>query len=630
MFIAAISRMRPRMHLGTRVPAFLGALACACIAFGAIPLLSLPTLGQALWASGFAQSYVHSGWFAIYATDFGLPTPAPISFGLSATFVQGLLIRTLGVAAVDAYTLTAVLYLALALHGASAMARLLGASFFPSLAAGLLWLSLPLVWNHVGYSMLALGFALLPFYLYCACRLLVPENRVLDTLNVARFFFACVVSIFMDGYTFMMFLAATAVVWLGTLWNGSSPRTRMLVFVLPCMTAAFGVAYFLYTSFIGAHSYVASPPNFFRAWGVDVTMLLWPTRGVHWLWDSMGVSTIRNERMFWGDGSVWITTFLAPLLVTGFCGYSLARRHPRAAALLGMALVGLYLALGPSLKVNSTKQVEGIPLEDRGSLMPEHYAWMPTGSGWLWANLPGFRDMRAVYRWAGLGALGLWGLTVLLLLRAHARHPGLAYATALLLIVAFLPHPEQTIRRAIAYRRQADLIDAALSDDLHRVASKGGRLFFAPHGNDFIVNYLAAQNDFASHNIGGDKNVKLAQLAWSEPMRALSSPNLTSAQFRRDLRSLLLGGTVDAVVFPYFDTTRSAHQWPPPAASIRALREQRLPVARAAATSPCFQVQEFRLFVAVSLSDTGRHYKDALIESADAFPAVVQACQSAD
>ena len=627
MSTAAISGPRSSPTLAIRLLAVACALAAASAAFGAIPWRSLPTLGQALWASGFAQSYANAGWFSIYATDFGLPTPAPISFGLPATLVQGLLIRVFGIAAVDAYTLTAVLYLALALYGAASMARLLGASFFPSLAAGLLWLSLPLVWNHVSYSMLALGFALLPFYLYCFCRLSITESATTEILNVARFFFACIVAIFMDGYTFMMFAVATAITWLGILWSDTAQRKRMLAFVLPCLVAGFGLAYFLYTAFIGHHHYVASPLNFFRGWGVDVTMLLQPTREVHWLWDALGLSVARNDKVFWGDGSVWITTFLAPLLASGLCGYVIARRHPRATILFGMAVMGIYLALGPSLKVNSTKQVEGISQADSGPLMPEQYAVGPTGSEWLSLNLPGFRDMRAAYRWTGLGALGLWGLTVLLLARLDRRSTAAACALAALLIVTFLPPLPQTLRTAVAYRNQADAIDRALGADLRKIAGPHGNVFFAPYGNDFIVNYLSATNHFTSHNIGGDKNLEMAQKAWSEPRLALTEPNLNNPQFLRNVRSLLLTGATDVVVMPYFDTLWSAHQWPPSSQLTLSLREQRLPVARAAAASPCFQIEEFRLFAAVSLNEAGVRQRNTLAESSYALPAVAEACQ---
>ncbi|MCK9540255.1 hypothetical protein [Dokdonella sp.] len=613
-----------------KILAFIIACVVACLLSGAIPWLGLPTLGQALWASGFAQSYANNGWFAIYATDFGLPMPAPIAFGLSGTLVQGWLIRALGIAAIDAYTLMVSLYLALAVWGACALARLLGASYYLSLLLGLLWLALPIVWGHADYSMVALGFALLPLYLYSSFRMLMGENWPRAAWNATTFIAVCILAVFMDGYTFMMFVAAATIAWSGALISEPVLRRRNLIFVLPCMATGFGLAYVLYTTFLGSDHFDTSPLDFFRGWGVDAVMLLWPSSGAHWIWDAIGVGTTRRESMFWGDASVWMTTFIAPLLISGVAGFVVACKHPRAGALLAMAVLGLYLALGPSLKIHSTKQVAGISSADRGQLMPEKYALMPTGSAWLSENLPGFRNMRAAYRWTGLGALGLWGLTTLLLARGQERRTLLPHGITICLIVLFLPHLAKTVHTSLARHRQAEAIDAALGQDLRKAAGNHGTLFFAPHGNDFIVNYLAVTAGFRSYNIGGNKNVEKAQLAWSDPMLALNSANLATAQFQQNLHAVLLFGLADAVVLPYFDMLHAAHRWPPSAISISRLRAQRLPVAEAAAASPCFALQRYGLFAAVSLSEDGKHQRN-LMETSD-YPAqaATKACALVD
>jgi hypothetical protein len=440
---------------GIKLLAFLGALAFACVLCNAIPWVSTPTVAQAIWASGFAQSYANAGGFAIYATDFGLPNPAPIAFGLSATFVQGILIHWFGIAAIDAYTLTASLYLALALYGALAMASLLGSSYILELAGALLWFTLPAIWNHVGYSMVALGFALLPLYLYCATRLFTAKARAGTVWSAVSFGAICIVAVFMDGYTFVMFFGACAILWSAAMLGDHTSRRRGMVLVLPIMGVGFFLAYFLYTAFLGNYHFHIYPLSFFRGWGVDVTMLLRPTRGFHWLWDALGLSTSRDAHMFWGDGSVWMTTFLAPLILSGLCGYALARDRKRATPYLVVALLGLYLALGPSWKVYSTKQVSGISQADSGPLMPAQYALAPTGSGWLSEYVPGFQEMRAAYRWIGLGALGLWVLTALLLARMQERHRALPYVVVALLITAFLPHLQRSLRAGVSYREKA-------------------------------------------------------------------------------------------------------------------------------------------------------------------------------
>lgn len=624
---------RPILARSLLLLAFLAALAFACVLFGAIPWLTVPTIGQAIWASGFAQSYANAGGLTVYATDFGLPSPAPISFGLSATFVQGLLIRIFGMAAIDAYTLTVVLYLALALYGAMAMARMLGASRYQAIAIAALWLTVPITWEHVGYSMLALGFALLPLYLYSMSRLFVvrgPRNVVAAAIG---FILACNMSVFMDGYTFVMFFVASAILWGTTFLTDADSRKRTILVVLPILALGFFVAYFLYTLFIGNHHYRTFPLTFFRAWGVDITMLLAPTRGIHWLWDTLGFSFARNEQMFWGDASVWMTSFLAPLLLGGLLGCIVGKDRLRSKALLAMAVVGLYLSLGPSLKINSTKQVTGISQEDRGPLMPEQYALVPTGSGWLFENVPGFRDMRAAYRWIGLGALGLWGLTALLLIRLHGRHRGLSYSLAALLATSFLPHIANTVRSAISFRERIGTIPKMLGNDLHEVAGNNGTLFFAPHGNDFLANYLAATNNFKTYNIGGDKNVEMAQLGWIEPMRGLDANSLSSPDFRQNVRGILLTGSVDAIILPYFDMFFDALQWPPSSAKTRERRGERWPVAQAIAASPCVNVREFSMFAAISLNEMGRQQQEYLRrESGDEASTahVVEACHLTD
>ena len=54
---------------------FAVALSIVAVIYGAVPFIALPTLGQALWISSFAQSFVNSGWPSIFAHNFGLPAP---------------------------------------------------------------------------------------------------------------------------------------------------------------------------------------------------------------------------------------------------------------------------------------------------------------------------------------------------------------------------------------------------------------------------------------------------------------------------------------------------------------------------------------------------------------------------
>jgi hypothetical protein len=603
---AAQAPVRQHRLLLWKVSAFLAALACVALIHSAIPFVAVPALQQPLWASGFAQSYANSGLFAIYATEFGQPRPAAIAFGLSGTFVQAMFLRIFGVAAIDAYTLMVVCYLGCGLYGAIALARWLGSEFPQSVLSGLLWLCLPIVWGHAAFSMLSLGFALLPLYAYSALRLIHPDRMVLRRGDALRFAALSIVAVFMDGYTFMMFVAMSAIVWVVALVRQPGARRYLSLGALPVIVLSFALAYFLYTQFVGISTFTPAPIAFFRGWGVDVTMLLIPTQGLHWAWDLLGWSVLRNEQIFWGDKSVLITTFALPLIIAGVAGYVVARNRNVAAALIVIALLGIYLSLGPSLKVNSTKEVAGITAEDSGALMPARYAVMPTGTRTLDEHVPGFSSMRASYRWLGMALVGLWGLTVIFLAWLGARRRAISYAVTVLLIVSFLPHVQSGMAGSIHRRDQVKTINTGILNDLRAVVGQGRSVMFAPHGNDLMAGYLAAVGGFRTYNIGGDKNLEMARATWSREMAALDAGHLDEPGYWRNIRSILLNGEVDIVVMPYFDLLLPNQVWPPLQPRIDAGRQQLLPIAKAAAASECFQLEEGRLFAAVSMSEAGK------------------------
>src|SRR5262245_4818856 len=99
-----------------RAAAFVVAVVIASVIMGALPFIGTPTTLQGYWASGFASSIAQTGWFTVHAPHVGAPGPAAIAFGLSETVVQAVFIR-LGVPAADSYSLTTMLFLALALWG---------------------------------------------------------------------------------------------------------------------------------------------------------------------------------------------------------------------------------------------------------------------------------------------------------------------------------------------------------------------------------------------------------------------------------------------------------------------------------------------------------------------------------
>jgi hypothetical protein len=523
---------------------------------GAVPFLAVPTLGQAVWTSGFSQSFLNDSVFSVYATNFGAPRSAPIAFGLAGAWPMAVLIAG-GLHPADAYSAMSALWLSIAFLSAYRLSRLFGVSALLSLAGAVLWLSMPIIWAHANYSMLSLGIALLPFYFLCGLILLLREPR---SIHAALYVLACLISVFMDGYTFVMFVVGTSV--LGAwLFTRSPPRRRALLrWALPVHALGVGMACTLYLLYLGTFRYEAASLESFRAWGVDLTFLVVSTQGVHWIPDALGLSIPRSEDRLFGDPSVWRSTFALPLLMAAFWAWWRTRRASvLASGFLVILVSSFYMALGPSLKIHSTKPAG----QDLGQVMPAQYAVAPTGSGWLSSTVPGLRSMRAAYRWLALTIFSGWFLLILLLSARKRADVLLAAAVAGGVALINLPDIRQKWQEDAHNREMFLRIDSDLLQDMQQILEPHERVAFLPYRNDFLVNYLAARLDIVSYNIGGDKNLDEARRHWPETMREFRMASVDEA-FPGHVIVLLARREADSVILPYVDMLWAAHRWPGP------------------------------------------------------------------
>jgi hypothetical protein len=554
------------------------ALLITIIVYGAIPFVSIPTLGQIVWTSGFAQSFVNAGWPAIKAINFGIPAAAPIPFGLANAFLQSSFMHFFSIHAWDAYALAAVVWLALGLYGCCLLAKMLGVQSHKAPWVALIYMTLPVVWWHASYSMLSYGFALLPLYIAIAFKLIYRNHAELkyQTLSIAiAFILVSCLAVFMDGYTYVMFFTAVLVIYTTALCRKDISKKTLLILVLPIIVAAAATSYLLYITYLGIASYPPSSMDFFRAWGVDVVMLLVPSQGIFWLWDVLHLSVFRSELEFFGDASVWSTTFILPLLIFGGLGVVFARSNRYTSPLLLIALVGLYFAFGPSLKINITRPV-GMDVTDQ--LMPGYLAPKPTGNALIYQHVPGFINTRATYRWTGLLFVGLFGLTILLLLELERREKRYyAWLILIFIIITNLPHLHHRLKSAVSYRHAMQQMVSDLRS-MNDYLKAGRHVVFYPQYNDFIVNYLASVGKYHSYNLGGDKSVEYAAQHWPQSLQAFF--NVSASQcpnyFQKSVISLLNNGTADYVVLPYFDTLGNAHEWPPSEQNYLKLRSEGL------------------------------------------------------
>lgn len=524
-----------------------------------IPYFTLPTMGQALWAMGYAKSLANGGIFNVYASDIGIPEPAAIAFGLSAVLPISYFIK-LGVLPEAAYSLVFSVWLFCAFYGAYRLTRHFGINYYISCLFSVLWLITPVITKHSGYSMLSLGVALLPFYCWRALAFSLANERLQFSFVscAVLYVFTAMISIFMDGYTFMMFaVAGTSIILFGCI--RSDNKYKYIIYKLPVHLLAFAISYELYSLFIGKTAYQAEPIEFFRGWGLDVIFLAIPTEGIFWLADSLHLSSHRLSNEYFGDASVWETSYSLPFIVLGILGWFKYRKE--ISWLNCFILIGLfsfYMALGPSLKINSLKPDNYSQINTLANtmLMPSNYAVMPTGNALISENLPGFNVMRASYRWVALGLFMFWLLTAKYI---SGKNKFLQYLAALFLIALYLPHLQNSWNYGRAYFFSVGNINDTLVEKLRHDVPPQSKVAFIPWNNDFFANYLAPFSGFKTFNIGGDKNLSEAKEHWPMIMGSLQGA-LTVEQTPYVIQ-LLLDKNVDYIVIPYVNMLWSAHYW---------------------------------------------------------------------
>lgn len=577
---------------------------------GAVPFLMLPTLGQAVWSTGFSLSIANGSLFEFYANDFGVPKPAAIAFGLAGAWPVSLLIR-LGMSAADAYAAMAAGWLGLAMFSAYLIVRRFGGTKLIALSGAVIWMTMPVIWAHAGYSMLSLGIALFPFYFLSAIRLFLIETNTsqIAPTSFAFYVIAAVVSVFMDGYTFMMFATGASILLIYTFLTRAAVRSKLFKIVIPIHVFSFALAYVLYSLYIGKLHFETHSMDFFRGWGLDLSFFAIPTKGILWLPDLLGISVARTDELHFGDASVWETTFALPVLILSLFSWARSMRRTKiTTGILIVAFFGFYMALGPSLKINS-KKTETLKLthpRQQSALMPPEYAIAPTGNAWISEKLPGFNVMRASYRWSALSIFAMWLLIIIWIASADRRELRFCWGLLFVLFLLNLPDYDKGLRSKFDNRMMFQQIDEELVAALRQKIRSNEIVVFLPWGNDFFANYLAPKVGFRTFNIGGDKNLATAQSLWPRGLLALGG-EVDAGKVISYLK-LLKDGTADVIILPYFHMLWSPHFWPCqkestiPGFICPAERRAVLnPVITAFLSLPYVEVTETDLFVTVRL-----------------------------
>lgn len=555
--------------------------ALTCIVNGAVPWLMAPTNAQVIWTMGFAKSFINDG-FSIYANNFGIPGPAAMSFGLAGALPAALFMK-LGLLPVDAYSASFATWLGVAFIGAFGLARHLECGRPTSLLLATIWLTLPIVWVHQIFSMLALGFALLPLYFLAAIRLIKEPTVATSAFFVA----ACFLAVFMDGYSFMMFAVVAAVLFLA---SARRKEWWPLVGSAGVIAVGFGSAFAAYVAYEGSSAFDVSPIDFFRGWAVSIEFFSVPPTGYFLIPDLIGWSAARRAEQYFGDPSTYLTTFCAPLVLAALAALVMGKPNWRIwVGFSAIAAFGLYMSLGPTFKF-LTYRPAGV-----GPLMPASYGWFETGNEWISQHLPGFTNMRASYRWAALALAAVWCLLAIGLPRISMTKRAAILAALLLLNT---PTPE-ALHAYVAYRSMVRSMDGEIAQ-MQPYFKSGEKVAFLPYRNDFLANYFASDLDVNLFNAGGDKNMLAAVAQWPEAMRKFDRDTV-GPNFVDDVKNVLVTGTADAVVLPYIDLLWDAHGYP----WVDRYKDDLTPLAKRLADDPQTEVTYIDHFAIVRLENPG-------------------------
>lgn len=586
-----------------------------------IPYFSLPTLGQAFWAVGFAQSIANSSVFTAHASNFGFPYGGNISFGLSAVYPMSILLR-LGFSPANSYIIIFTLFILISFVSAYKISRHFKVNQYTSVLLSLLWVITPVVVQHANYSMLTLGIALLPFYFFSFMKAMTfcDGNQRLKFYTFSLFIctVSSVISIFMDGYIFIMQAVLNSFYLMYFLSKDNNRTLKVIVKVVSVHAFACIFSYILYAAFIGRSGYEPQQLSFFRSWGVDISFLAAPSSGISWLLDNLHWSVFRTEAQYYGDSSVWRTTFLLPMLILSLCHFSKSKiRNNKSIVILFLSvfIFSLYFSLGPSFKFMLLKPT-GQP--DLSPIIPDNYPLLPTGTGWISEHIPGFDVMRASYRWIALSFFAIWCLVVLLLSSCKNN-----FFSALLVsfaILFYIPPLENHLSAGRYYNEAFERVDNEVVRNLKPLINSGDLVAYVPWGNDFLANYLSSALNVKSFNLGGDKNVQQSMVYWPQDFLNLRG-ELKGSSLKYIIR-LLSFENVNVVIIPNFDMLWSAHVWPckmpdtpveakmiyPDFTCPGAKRMQFLPLVNILKQEKYLDVTEKKLFTVIRLNKNAVNY----------------------
>lgn len=533
--------------------------------YGVWPLDHLMSLGLIFPALGAIECLASTGTW-LYCPLASLGERHATSYGLPMVQLVSLVHRIGGFPLPVSWNLTGLVVLYLAGLGAQAFFRAMGVSAALAVFGSILFLALPVVWAKNNYPLMLWGFALLPLLLWMQYKAWQLNSHLAAFVLLIV---ALTLGLFQEPYSLVM--ALTFGGWLA-LVKLTGKRSRGLRFALVrtgLWIVACLLAVFLYRLYVpGGADYQTMPLDFFRGQGIDLIALIARDPQLYWLGPFWGVGRL-SPVLFFTDGEMTAHSYLGLGFVLGLIIFLFSQavwRSQRRMVLLLTLLGALVMALGPSLKVNSTADDRSPddPITMQTYLMPAEAAVMDLPHQFVY-ELPPFNAMRSVSRWYLLVALMLVTMLMLGVQSFQSRGPVQLVLAALLLLGVALEHwPNTAHRMALSgifgnlYRQ----IENDLVEELQQMLRPEERVVFVGGerlNNEFFSTFLCARVGCSTYNASTDKAFAIARASWPDDMRArLLRPAAPAVR-----AELLQRENVDALVLTHFNLRWDSYSWPP-------------------------------------------------------------------
>lgn len=550
------------------------------IIWGFFPYKTFGSLGIPVWSAGFGGSLAQGGFFT-YPTHMGYPLGAPIVFGLPFNYVQAIFIKLTGIDFINAYSLAAILFLAISFSGIYWLAKRLNASALVAILSSVLYLSTPFVYRHEGYGPLGFAFALFPTYFVLTWVLL---EKVSTNLNVSSMIkvaigisFIATFAMFMDGYSFIMYALTACAIAFYYAYELRSKGIKCVVLPPILLFLGLGIAVISYRSYVQQTDlYVLYSEDFFRGMSTDLITLLIPTKGAQGLYDWLGLSVPRGINEFYGDGSAFGWNFIGILFIVALAGwFTIQLPQLLKWGLTTVAIAALLLALGPSIKFKSYRtDVDNNAVLTKNYNMPKEAAIVSAPYHGLFTWVPGIKYMRATYRWLLVFKFIVLFFAIGSLAYLYKRKPLLCIVLMACLLIEGAPILSIE-KRTVESKHNYNMLQRLKSDvvlPLREYLHAEEVTYFWPDSNDFLVNFIAPILNIHAYNVGGDKNVLLAKQAWPKLLKNRSIYSVNN--FPEITQLLFASDQVDAVIVPFFNMLIAAHIWPPKPDEINEKRQR--------------------------------------------------------